>query len=167
MRKKIPIIFSVSNKINILSIITFLGSFYTSEGYRTTDDVTEMIISQVIIFGVYGTIFYLGLKLVNQYLNQVKFNSPKKIVRIIFFSIEVIFLIAYSYLLWISFTEMQEIKFSRFNSSKVFWLVGLIGMYLGYLSSLVRVVFTWPFFKMVKDQHFEFVNTIGKTGHNI
>jgi hypothetical protein len=66
-------------------------------------------------------------------------------------------------MIFVLFKRVKLASFFPLSFNSVGRLIGLIAFYISQLSSFFRILFTWPFLKMVNNRNIDIIDTIGKT----
>lgn len=149
--------FQIANFTNLISFVTFLAIVLYRINHKSrfsSGDVIGYSILSFVLF-VYLVNFYFGLKIVSVFYKETidfKFKSTGRIVFIVF---EIIVLIAYTCLLAFLIPGMTFEQFHAFTFDNLLRIMGMLSLFLGYLSSLLRLLLTRPVIRSItlKNKH--------------
>ena len=166
MKNKIPIIFNICCIANIIAVLIFFGvmffNFFISQAVQYPGDLFSYSLIIISIITIYAANCYLSLKLVTRYFDSTTIINTRQPARIIFYILEFILLIFYSYLFYEIIADFHLAEFWPLNTKNTSKLMAFLAFLTGYFSSLFRINFTWPLYKIIRDRNALVVNTFGE-----
>src|SRR5205085_8428708 len=118
------------------------GIFYADDAQnKTPEELWAWIMLTGLLILIYGVNYYLGYKLFHHYSDKWNLIRPKKVIRIIFYCIEIIAILVYTYLLYELIKRIVSFGFMLISIKNPPQLIGFIFLITGYVSSLLRIIF--------------------------
>ena len=163
MKKKIPILFYTFSTINIISILVFsIIVIYLNIHYEPGENYKSGLIVLFLLVVVYGINYRISLNMVRQYRRKTGRSTKTNITRRVFYILEGIVFPFYGYAVYSSTHSILPAGFPPKDFIEAILFVAFSFFALGFLSSMIRIILMWPFYKILKDRNIETKDDIGE-----
>jgi hypothetical protein len=106
----------------------------------------------------------ISLNMVRQWrAKTISTTKANGIARMIFYVFECIIFPVYAISVYLSMDTIMPPGFLPKNFTEALLFVAFLSLVLGFISSIMHIIFTWPFYRMIKKQYAELLDTIGET----